>query len=605
MTGKGDLIKVLLIEDNEYDAQIVAEIFLGLPEGTFALTTVDTLAKAEAAGAASRADVVLLDLNLPDSFGPGTLDRAKELFPDRPIIVMTGFYEEPLGPDLIKRGAQDYLVKGKLNRDWLSYSIKYSVERAKIEAQMRRREQRLRHILETIPDGFLVLRKDGSTAFVNRGAEQLLGRGRQELLTRRFDIESDTTKALKTEIQGFGGKIIPVEIRGVEISWDDENCRLVMLRDMTALQLLERTRDELVSRASHELRSPLTVVKESLELVYDGTAGEATEKQREILKMGLDNVARLNRLIDAVMDITKIEAGVMPMYLARTDLGALLASIAADYAHQAAERKVRLTTELPAAPILTWGDQDKLREVLVNLVSNALKFTPPDGRLELSLRPWEGEALFCVENSGPGIPAEDLPKLFGKFTQLGSGGEKGTGLGLAISRGLVEMHRGRIWAESAPGKGCKFLVLLPELSFAAALALLAGREIELAAGKHKFCVLRLTLPEDLPAPPGETSPGAAVEAFLRAGLRSCHGTLKGRDGKYFLLLPNCGMKEYAKVCALLDHGLCDLFSLPPGKGMNCISGLFYPDDFTDERGLAEKIGSGEVAGHDQDPDNRR
>ena len=389
-----------------------------------------------------------------------------------------------------------------------------------------------------------------------------------------------------------------MEIRAVEINWDNENCRLVVLRDMTTLQLLERTRDELVSRVSHELRSPLTVVKESLELVYDGTVGEATGKQREILKMGLENVARLNRLIDAVMDITKIEAGVMPMYMAQTDLGQTLASTAADYTHQAAERKVQLSAELPPSPIFSWCDQDKLREVLTNLVSNALKFTPPGGQVQLSLRPWEGEALFCVENSGPGIPPEDLPQLFGKFAQLGSGKAKGTGLGLAISRGLVEMHRGRIWAESEPGKGCKFLVLLPELSFADALSLMVGREITLAAGKHKFCVLSLTLPRDLPTPPGEASPGAAVETFLRASLRNCHATIRNMGWDYVLLLPNSGLKEYAKVFARLDHGLCELFSLPPGKGINYISGLFYPEDFTDEQGLAEKIGSAHGARHD-------
>ncbi|MDD2804237.1 MAG: hybrid sensor histidine kinase/response regulator [Elusimicrobiales bacterium] len=605
MAEKTDLIKVLLVEDNEYDAQIVADLFRGLPDNSFALRMADSLAKAGAADAAERADVVLLDLNLPDSYGPDTLVRAKLLFQDRAIIVMTGFYEEHLGVNLIQRGAQDYLVKGKLNRDWLSYSIKYSIERAKIEAQMRRRESRLRHILETIPDGFLVLRKDGSTAFVNRGMERLLGRTRAELLNRHFNIESDTDKALKTEIQGFGGKTIPVEIRAVEINWDNENCRLVMLRDMTTLQLLERTRDELVSRVSHELRSPLTVVKESIELVYDGTAGEATAKQKEILKMGLENVARLNRLIDAVMDITKIEAGVMPMDMAQTDLGQMLASTAADYTHQAAERKVQLSTELPASPILTWCDQDKLREVLINLVSNALKFTPPGGRLQLSLRPWEGEALFCVENSGPGIAPEDLPKLFGKFTQLGGGPIKGTGLGLAISRGLVEMHRGRIWAESEPGKGCKFLVLLPELSFEGALALLAGREITLAAGKHKFCALRLTLPQDLPVPSGEVSPGAAVESFLRASLRNCHAIIKNRGLDYVLFLPNSSMAEFAKVCARIDRGLCELFSLPPGEGINHLSGLFYPDDFTDEQGLAGKIGNMHGALHDQDTHNRR
>jgi len=468
MIKTGIPIKVLVVEDNPADAEIIKNLFLSIKEDGFAVTTADTLEKAAAANELSRADVVLLDLNLPDSFGPQTLSRAAEIFRSEPIIVMTGFYEERLGVELIKKGAQDYLVKGKLTGSWLAYSIKYSIERAKIEARLKEREGRLRKILEKIPDGFLVVRQDGEVVFANNGAELIFGKSRETLLRQPFTLEADTEKALETDLRLIDGKKVPIEVRAVEIQWDSEPCRLVMLRDLTTVRTLERNRDEFISKVSHELRSPLTVVKESLALVYDGTSGGVSAQQKEILKMGLDNTARLNRLIDAMLDITKIEAGVMPMDLAEADLSELFSVTAAEYSYLAAEQKISLRSELPASPLTAYCDVDKLREVLVNLVSNALKFTPAGGFISLSLKPWEGQALICVENSGSGIQPHDIPLLFNKFTQVGRAGQpgaKGTGLGLAISRGIVEMHHGKIWAESEPGKGCKFYVMLPLPSF--------------------------------------------------------------------------------------------------------------------------------------------
>lgn len=583
-------IKVLLVEDNEYDARIVSDLVGGMRDGAFALRTADTLQKAGAADADESADVVLLDLNLPDSFGPDTLTKAKRLFRDRPIIVMTGFYEEQLGVDLIKRGAQDYLVKGKLTRDWLSYSVYYAIERARIEAQVRLRERHLRQILEKIPEGFLVVRPDGNVLFVNPGAEQLLGRQLADLQARPFDMRSDPEKPLETELLRPDGKKVPVEVREVGMHWGAESCRLLMLRDLTPVRALERSRNEFISRVSHELRSPLTVVRESLSLVFDGTAGQVSDKQKEILQMGLDNVGRLNRLIDALLDIAKIEAGVMPMSMAGTDLRALAAGTAADYSYLAAERKVRLAAGLPGEPMQAWCDCDKVREVLVNLVSNALKFTPPGGSVALSLRPWEGQALFCVENTGPGIEPQDMPKLFTKFAQLGrEAGEKGTGLGLTICRGIAEMHMGKVWAESEPGRSTKFFLLLPTPGFEDAARLLVRREIALAGAKKSFCAITLSLPPDLPGLGGDDGIAARIETFLRTRLRSSHAAIKRRDGDYTVLVSDSGARDCARTVDYLEMGLRELGGITPEMRLTA-SALVYPGDFTDEEGFLRRLG---------------
>lgn len=584
-------IRILLVEDNPYDVKIVTELLRDIKNGGFSLTVAETMGKAEEARAQATSDVILLDLNLPDSFGPATLTRAAALFTDQPIIVMTGFTEEHLGIELIKKGAQDYLVKGKITGDWLAYSIKYSIERAKIERKLKARESRLRDILGKSPDGYAVVGRDGRVLFVNPGAERIFGRDRETLLKQPFPLDADTEKVLEAEVQRSDGRKLPVEIRAVEIHWDAEICRLVILQDLNPTRALERSRDEFISMISHELRSPLTVVKESMQLFYDGVLGPPTDKQKEIIKIGLDNAARLNRLIDALLDITKIEAGVMPMYISRADLSGLLAETAGDYAGLAGKKKISLTRNLPAAPVLTYCDIDKVREVLVNLVSNALKFTPEGGQITLSLNALEGDAILCVEDSGPGLDAEDIPKLFNKFAQLGhrqASTAKGTGLGLAISKGIVEMHRGRIWAETAPGKGCRFYVRLPLMDFEAAARETVRREIEFSGTlKHNFSVVTLSVPgkmlKDNPALAAKT------EAFIREHLRSARFVLKRAEGNFVLLLSDSDAKNGCKAGAYIERNIAELAG--PGadvKGEMTFL-LSYPEDFNSEDFFCRKM----------------
>ncbi|OGR61954.1 MAG: hypothetical protein A2X31_07215 [Elusimicrobia bacterium GWB2_63_22] len=588
-------VKILIVEDNRGDAKIIGDLFKQLNGGAgFLLLFAETLGSGAEVSARENPDIILLDLNLPDSYGPQTLENAEGLFPDKPIIIMTGFYEEHLGLDLIKKGAQDYLVKGKITGDWLTYSIKYSIERAKIEHRMKLREGHLREILEKTPDGILVVRSDGRVLFANHGAELIFGHSREDLLKHPFTLEMDTEKTRETELRRLDGKKIPLEVRAVEIHWDSTPSRLVLLRDLSPVRMLEHSRDEFISMVSHELRSPLTVVKESMELVSDGTAGEVTGRQKEILRIGLDNAARLNRLIDALLDITKIEAGVMPMYLSRADLGSVLARLAQDYSLLAGEKKLSLRKDLPEAPLASYCDAEKITQVLVNLLSNALKFTPENGEIKLTLRPWEGEALICVENSGPGIDPEDIPRLFGKFSQLGgkaAAGQRGTGLGLAISKGIVEMHRGRIWVESQPGKGCKFYILLPVLPFEGAIREMVRREIEFSgSGKKDFCAVTLALPARVCAAAGRTAELAArVEAFIKAGMRNAHAIIKRGEGEYTLILSGAGAREGGRAGAFLEKGMREIFITEAEDCAGTTFPLSYPADFTDEESFIKKL----------------
>jgi hypothetical protein len=368
----------------------------------------------------------------------------------------------------------------------------------------------------------------------------------------------------------------------------------VILRDLTPVRSLERSRDEFISMISHELRSPLTVMQESIDLVSDGSLGDVNEKQKEILKIGRDNATRLNKLIDALLNITKIEAGVMPMDIAKTDLGRLLEETAAEHAHMADGRGIRLARALPQAPIFTCCDCEKVREVLVNLVSNALKFTPEGGTITLSLRPWEGEALICVEDTGPGIEQEDIPKLFNKFAQVGGkrpAGAKGTGLGLAISKGIVEMHGGRIWVESQAGKGCKFYILMPMLPFEAALRNMVKREIDLATARnYAFCVVDINFyARALKDDPRAAELCARAEAFLKSNMRNSHAILKRDEGDFTLLISNADPREGCRACTFIEKGLADIAGINPALTADLTLLLSFPGDFRDEETFMRKL----------------
>lgn len=589
MPEQNKSIKVLLIEDNPFDAKVVEDLFGSLKDSSFSLRKTGTLKEAQAADAEEKADVLLLDLNLPDSFGPETLHKVQKFAKDRPIIVLTGFYEEHLGTNMIKKGAQDYLVKGKITANLLSYSIKYAIERARIDAKLQQREGRLREVLEKAPDGFIVIGPSGRVLFSNRGAEQLLGRSRADLAGLIPGLVSDLEKTIETELVRPDGVKVPAEVRAAELQWGEENCRLVMLRDLTAVRQLERNRDEFISRVSHDLRAPLTIVREAMGLVADAAAGPVTDKQKEILQMGVDNADRLNRLIDALLDITKMEAGVMPMYVSEADLGALLAACAAEHSYLAADRGIEILTRLPPGKAGAYCDADKIREVLANLVFNALKFTPRGGKITLSLETGAEGARICVENTGQGIAPEDIPKLFQKFAQVSSSGhakEKGTGLGLAICRGIVEMHRGRIWAESDYGRNCRFLVQLPLPDFAETARFLIRREIDLAGGKGEFCALGVTLPPELAAA------APKVETFIHSRLRaSSHAVLRRGNSDFMVILSKCGGGECARAGTFLEEGIRQAAGAAATQG-RLATALSYPAEFSDDKEFLRKMPEG-------------
>ena len=232
------------------------------------------------------------------------------------------------------------------------------------------------------------------------------------------------------------------------------------------LKRLDQLKSDLVSMVSHELRTPLATIKEFTAILSDKIAGPVTNAQEEYLGIIRANIDRLSRIIDDLLDMAKIEAGRVILTKSFVDAGSLLEHVVQSMRPLAETKTIELTIQSSAAMPTIFADADKLTQVLLNLVSNAVKYTNGPGRIALSVVDRPNEVEFSVADTGVGIASPDLPKLFEKFQQFqrvpGLSGSKGTGLGLAISKRLVELHGGRIWATSQPGKGSTFSFALPK-----------------------------------------------------------------------------------------------------------------------------------------------
>jgi len=231
------------------------------------------------------------------------------------------------------------------------------------------------------------------------------------------------------------------------------------------LQTLDGLRSDFVSTVSHELRTPLTTMKEFASIILDEIPGKLTKEQKEYMDIISGNIDRLARLINNLLDISKIESGRVELKRALVDIPNLANSVISIIKPEAQGKHIEFKTLFPVAALDVYADPDKVIQVFMNLIGNAIKFTEENGEITVEIKDTEQEAICSIADTGIGIAPENLDKIFGKFQQFGrepGGGAKGTGLGLAISKELVEMHNGRIWAESKPGKGSKFIFTLPK-----------------------------------------------------------------------------------------------------------------------------------------------
>lgn len=339
-------------------------------------------------------------------------------------------------------------------------------------------------IFDSASDGMVVLNPSGSIESLNPAAATMYGYEPDELIRRDigtlFEIAPDRGEVetfLKRLERGEGagkvqeflaarkdGATFPVEVTVSPVRLADRTVFLALIRDVSERRQVEQMKSEFVSTVSHELRTPLTSIAGSLGLVTGGAAGQVPEQALRLIEIAKSNCTRLVRLINDILDIEKIESGNMRFDVAPLRLGPFLEQAMQANRAFAAEHGVGLALEAvpPGATVI--ADEDRLMQVMTNLLSNAAKFSPAGETVRISVRPLDRRYRITVADHGPGIADEFREKIFGKFAQADSSSSRqkgGTGLGLSIVREIVNRMRGSVSFDSEPGNGTAFHVDLP------------------------------------------------------------------------------------------------------------------------------------------------
>jgi PAS domain S-box-containing protein len=339
-------------------------------------------------------------------------------------------------------------------------------------------------IAEKTTDGILCADSGGKVWHANESAARLLHYEPHALIEKDIyalapemlpalwkelwkEIRSSGAFAFEFQLRGKGGQDVQVEIAAHRLPLATRELACLVFRDVEERKRLQNLQQEFVSNVSHELRTPMTVIREGISQVLEGLRGDINDAQNRALSLAMSGIERMGRIINDLLDISKIESGKVPLKRERLDLSTIAREVAGSFQGMAEARGLDLRVTTPAGTLMVYADRDRMTQVLTNLVGNSLKFTEK-GHIQIELFTRNGEVECAVRDTGIGIMPDDLEKIFAKFEQAGSvafTGEKGTGLGLSISRGILELHKGRIWAESrGRGQGSEMRFALPRQS---------------------------------------------------------------------------------------------------------------------------------------------
>ena len=458
-------------------------------------------------------DLVISDFLMPEMNGLEFLSEVKKLYPEVSKILLTGYADKENAIKAINEiGLYRYIEK-PWNNDDLIINIKNGIERSYLLSELRQKISELEdakkelekysHNLEQIveertadlkqsnaklegifnycADGIVIINEDGIIEQVNPACETLIGLVGDKLSMTSIDdylfskktfISKELHKLDESELllrefyikNPLSNSETPVEISFARINPDDEYKRFVgVIRDVTEQKKSDKLRDDFIATLTHDLRTPLLAAIQTLTFFLNGALGELDEKQKLLLATMQKSNEDLLGLVNALLEVYKYDADKLELTKTNFNMYNLVEQVYNELQPLAQTKEIEFKIECTNKDLTVNADRSEIRRVICNLCGNAINYTQNGGRVVITLKNEGNDLIFSVSDNGSGIPQEDIPNMFQRFSQGTSKKRStGTGLGLYLSRQIIESHGGKIWLESALNKGSEFSFLLTD-----------------------------------------------------------------------------------------------------------------------------------------------
>jgi PAS domain S-box-containing protein len=444
----------------------------------------------------SEADIILLSLELPMG-GSMTLIETLQKARREPLImgISEDCGEEAL--EAMEAGAYDCIRRNfteagfwvKMNRALETHRLRRQLGVLKRERQDALTKSKVHHdeniltILNSLTDALVVTDWQTNLVLFNRVAGRLFELNKNEVLGKpvsecipsdellsfliravKMDSSLATLMAGEEPVITIGERTLQVHVDPVVSDAGTVIGAVALCHDVTTVEAMDKLRSDFLSMVSHELKAPLSSLLMQISVVNDGMAGELTEKQSELLSKAKEKAKGMITLVNDLLDYRRIQEGKSIQKIESLDLREILERTIELMRLSAEDKQIELTTEIMEDLPLFSGDRGGIQAIFVNLISNAIKYTPSGGAVRVTLTMAGKDIRFKVVDNGMGIAPEDLDRIFEKFYRIKTEQTKsiaGSGLGLSIVKGIVDAHNGTIHVESQPGEGTTFIVSLP------------------------------------------------------------------------------------------------------------------------------------------------
>ena len=483
--------KILLIEDDKLDQTAFVRMVKDekLP---YDCTIAGSVSEALSALGSEQFDIVISDYML----GDGTAFDILESVNNTPLVLTTASGDEEVVVKAWKAGAEDYLTKD-LERNYLR-AMPVTVENVIRHKKIKEQVQLLSGAIMSTDDSVYITDTENKIIFVNKSFCKTYGYKKEEIVGKDSNAlwigkpESENTRSVFQVVRssrqiGFyhkrkDGSIFPVSLSRSIIKDPNGNKAAVVgvVRDISDRMLVEdelraanqklKERDQLKSKLaiaiSEQLMTPLADLKNIICDAMKGAPGEISPGLKENLESAEEDIEQARRIVNDFLDISNIDAGGMNLELTELNLGSVVCEVVEALSSLAAEKGIELETLLPDSELVANADHNRIRQVLSNLIENSIRVTPVNGHIRVQVKDVGDELVVEVQDDGPSIEAERIDKIFDRFAQIEElvhwRQEEQLALGLPIAKELVEMHGGRIWAESGEGQGNNFRFTLPK-----------------------------------------------------------------------------------------------------------------------------------------------